>query len=72
MMPLGLLGEGEIAEVVEARGAAALRAEELGLRAGKRVQMLRNGGGPVLVKVDESRIAVDRGAAMRIDVRTSR
>ena len=71
-MPLGLLGEGQVAEIVAARGAAALRAEEMGLRAGKRVEMLRNGAGPVLVKVDESRIAVDRGAAMRIEVRTSR
>jgi ferrous iron transport protein A len=31
--------------------------------------MLRSGAGPVLVKVDESRIAVGRGVAMRIIVR---
>jgi ferrous iron transport protein A len=41
----------------------------MGLRVGKRVEMLRNGAGPVLVKVDESRIAVGRGVAMRITVR---
>ena len=41
----------------------------MGLRAGKRVEMLSNGAGPVLVKVDEARIAVDRGVAMRIKVR---
>jgi ferrous iron transport protein A len=33
--------------------------------------MLANGAGPVLVKVDESRIALDRGVAMKIKVRTA-
>jgi ferrous iron transport protein A len=79
MMPLGLLVDGEAAEIVGAAGgggsgaaaACAARAEDLGLRAGKRVVMLCNGAGPVLVKVDESRIAVDRGVAMKIQVRRS-
>jgi ferrous iron transport protein A len=71
-MPLGLLLDGEAAEILAgdgSAGAAATRAEEMGLRAGKRVQMLSNGMGPVLVKIDESRIALDRGVAMRIKVR---
>jgi len=70
MLPLGLLGIGEWGEIVTGGTATSSRAEDLGLRAGKRVQMLANGDGPVLVKVDESRIAVDRGVAMRIQVRT--
>ena len=74
MVPLGLLAVGERGEIVAVRGAAggtcASRAEDMGLRVGKRVVMLSNGAGPVLVKVDESRIAVDRGVAMRIKVRT--
>jgi ferrous iron transport protein A len=42
----------------------------MGLRIGKTVQMLTNGGGgPVLLKVDESRIAIARGMAMKIMVR---
>lgn len=45
-----------------------VRMEDLGLRVGKIVQMLTNGS-PVLLKVDESRIAVDRGLAMKIMVR---
>lgn len=72
MMPLGLLGNGEAGEIVATpagNGAAAARAEELGLRVGRRVEMLNNAAGPVLVKVDESRIAMDRGVAMRIKVR---
>jgi ferrous iron transport protein A len=44
----------------------------MGLRVGKSVEMLNNGGGPVLVKVDESRIAVDRGMAMKIMVKEAR
>ena len=54
-----------------AGGDVGSRAEDMGLRIGKQVQMLSNGTGPVLVKVDESRIAVDRGVAMRIKVRTA-
>ena len=74
MMPLGLLATGESGEIV-ATGRVdvmcSVRAEDLGLRVGKRVEMLANGAGPVLVKVDESRIAVDRGVAMKIKVRTA-
>lgn len=72
MVPLGLLGEGECGRVVpspaQGRGPADDRAEDLGLRAGNRVTVLQNRAGPMLVKVDESRIAVDRAVAMRIRV----
>jgi ferrous iron transport protein A len=77
MMPMALLGEGEIGQIVPRsgpahdrhRGAEEGRVEDMGLRAGKRVEMLSNAGRSVLVKVDESRIAVARGLAMRIAVR---
>jgi ferrous iron transport protein A len=75
MMPLGLLGEGQAGEIVAVvgggGGTCAARAEDMGLRVGKWVVMLNNGAGPVLVKVDESRIALDRGVAMKIKVRTA-
>jgi ferrous iron transport protein A len=75
MMPLGLLGDGEEGEIVALAvgrgGTPGGRAEDMGLRVGKRVLMLANGAGPVLVKVDESRIALDRGVAMKIKVRTA-
>jgi len=45
------------------------RIEEIGLRAGKIVEMLSNGAGPLLLRVDESRIAISRGMAMKIKVR---
>lgn len=46
-----------------------VRLEDMGLRVGKSVEILNNRGGPVLVRVDESRIAIARGMAMKILVR---
>lgn len=77
MMPLSLLAPGEkalIAEVRTRQGSAAREAgeesagrlEELGLRVGKEVEMLGTGSGPLLLRVDESRIALARGLAMNI------
>lgn len=46
------------------------RVEDMGLRTGKTVQMLNNEGrGALLVRVDETRIAIGRGMAMKIMVR---
>ncbi len=85
MMPLGLLTSGECAEITDimvrkdcemARssgngcGSMQSRIEDIGIRAGKNVEMLNNEGrGPLLVKIDESRIAISRGMAMKILVR---
>lgn len=49
----------------------ATRAEDMGLRAGKRVEMLKNDGNLLLLLVDEARIAIDRRMAMKIMVRRS-
>ena len=52
------------------RRSSLHRAEDIGIRVGKVVEMLSNEGrGALLVKVDESRIAVGRGVAMKIMVR---
>ncbi len=90
MIPLGLLSEGQKAEIMEVktqmRQAASVEgqlhkaqlkshnaichAEDMGLRIGKIVEVLNNKGrGPLLLKVDESRIAIGRGMAMKIMVR---
>ncbi len=46
------------------------RIEDMGLRAGKTVEMLNNEGrGALLIKIDEARIAIGRGMAMKIMVR---
>jgi len=47
----------------------ATRAEEMGLRVGKKIGMLRNEGNVLLVLVDNARIALDRRMAMKIMVR---
>lgn len=44
--------------------------ENMGLRPGKQVEMITNNGtGPLVLRVDECRIAMGRGAAMKIYVR---
>ena len=84
MLPLALLSPGESGEIVAIRvheekksccgqcngerHKSDNRIEELGLRAGKLVSMLNNGA-PILLKIDEARIAVDRSLAMKILVR---
>jgi ferrous iron transport protein A len=85
MIPLGLLKKGDDAEIMDIKtskkepqspseGGAARdglsRLEDMGLRKGKWVRILSNEmGGLLLVKVDESRIAMSRGTAMRILVK---
>ncbi len=83
ILPLGFLSAGEKAEVVEVfscrrrcragckeKGQADARIEDIGIRSGKIIEMLNNEGrGPLLIKVDESRIAIGRGMAMKIMVR---
>ena len=49
---------------------ATARIEDMGIRPGKIIEMLSNEGGrALLVKVDETRIAVGRSVAMKIMVR---
>jgi Fe2+ transport system protein FeoA len=44
--------------------------QDMGLRPGKKVEMITNtGSGPLVLLVDECRIAIGRGAAMKIYVR---
>lgn len=80
MAPLGLLSSGEQAEIVEIKGqkhcghgssrSQLCHAGDMGLRVGKIIEMLNNEGrGPLLLKVDGSRIAIGRGMAMKIMVR---
>lgn len=44
--------------------------QDMGIRPGKKVEMITNSGtGPLVLRVDECRIAMGRGAAMKIYVR---
>lgn|GEM_PF-303428 len=81
-IPLGLLAPGEKAVVADIRGGrricgpgccglgALSRLEDLGLRLGKTLEVLNNHAGcPMLIKVDDARLALGRGVAMKILVR---
>lgn len=65
--------KGEKAEVLELfpRGKGIIsHLRDMGLLPGKVIEILNNQGyGPVLLKVDETRIAIGRGIAMKIFVR---
>jgi len=49
--------------------ATGTRAEEMGLRVGKIVEVLKNDGKLLLLLVDEARIAIDRRMARTINVK---
>ena len=74
MAPLGILSLGDQAEILEIKSQrgcsqgeidSLCHAGDMGLRIGKKVEVLNNAGrGPILVMIDESRIAIGRGMAM--------
>ncbi|MFX0014059.1 MAG: ferrous iron transport protein A [Promethearchaeota archaeon] len=69
MIPLGLLTEGDVAEISHSEGGRGviLRVNELGFYPGSRIKMIRNvKAGPVLVELKGCRIAVGRGISMKI------
>lgn len=84
MVPLEALNEGESGEIAmisqggcrkgkHFRGPNCnnenCRMSDLGLRVGKKIKLLQKGRrGPLLVKVDESRIAIGKGMAERIQI----
>ncbi len=79
MAPLGLLTNGDRGEVLELRGdkctpdagrsSQLCHIEDIGLRTEKMVEMLNDEGeDSILIRVDESRIALGRGMAMKIMV----
>lgn len=79
MSPLAMMREGETGEIVDPTGRAEggfkkrgcrEHFENMGLRPGKRVEMIANRGcGPLILRLDEARIALARGMAMKIYVR---
>lgn len=79
MSPLALMEEGESAEIHSISGyfypvqkgcRRKEHLEDMGFRPGQHVEMITNRGrGPVVVRLEESRIALGRGIAMKIYVR---
>lgn len=70
VMPLALLGTGDKGTVIDIlSNCRHERFQDFGLRIGKEIEVLNMGRpGPLLVKVDETRLAIGHGMAMRIKV----
>ncbi|PIE89776.1 MAG: ferrous iron transport protein A [Acidobacteria bacterium] len=68
MIPLTKIPEGANAEIAQLNGKEQARAvNPMGIRVGKHIEMILNKRkGPLLLKVDETRIAIGRGMAMKI------
>jgi len=73
MLPLALVKDGEKVEIIDfvKKGRALFcHLRDIGLFTGKIVEVVSNQGrGPLLLKIDETRIAIGRGMAMKIMVR---
>lgn len=70
-MPLAMIPEGAKAILRRIQGGRGLRGRlsAMGLVPGTEVTVLRNGGrGPFVVAVNDARICLGRGMAMRIEV----
>lgn len=71
IVPLSELVEGDIGVIVDYPKGRILsqRVVEMGLHRGEKVQVLKSLGGPILVKVHASKVALGTGVAMKILVR---
>ena len=68
LLPLTMLPPGQPARIVEVRAGRHLkdRLAGLGLLPGNTVKVLRDNGGPLLLAVGETRLALGRGMAHKI------
>lgn len=68
VIPLACLGEGMEARIVDYSGGKRLvqRLVEIGLHRDVVVRMVKCAGGPVLVQVHDSKVALGFGVAMKI------
>jgi ferrous iron transport protein A len=71
LVPLTFLRRGQSAEIGQLLGAPdqVRRLEELGLRAGARLEMLRSGA-PCIIRVEGSRLCFRDDNSLRVLVRT--
>ena len=73
LFPLAMAGKGDLVRVVQIHGGAkfAYRLKELGLGAGNILRVISSGfGGPLIVEIGGSRLAIGRGMALKIIVTT--
>ena len=72
IMPLILLKEGEEGIIYSVSGGFGLigRLASMGITSGMRVKVVRNIGGPLIVTTNGTRIAIGRGQAHKIVIRS--
>jgi len=71
VFPLAMAGRGDLVKVVRIQGGAkfAYRLKEMGLGAGDMLRVVSSGfGGPLIVEIGGSRLAIGRGMALKIYV----
>lgn len=70
MCPIAVMSEGREVTVnrIAGGGECTRRLSELGLVPGARVQVVQNGGGPILLRVGEARFALGQGMAQKVFV----
>ena len=70
MMPLGManVGDVNVIEKITGRDEVRVHLAELGFVVGAQVKVVSELGGNLILSVKDSRIALDRGMAMRIIV----
>lgn len=67
-MPLSMAGAGQLLQLVEIQAGRQLthRLAELGLTRGVTLQVVQDAGGPLLISVRGSRVAIGRGMAHKL------
>ena len=72
-LPLAMVGTGQVVKLVRVAAGRILtrRLAELGLTPGVQLEILQDQGGPLLLAVRDSRLALGRGMAYKIIVETA-
>ena len=72
-LPLAMVGTGQVVKLVRVAAGRILarRLAELGLTPGVQLEVLQDQGGPLLLAVRDSRLALGRGMAHKIIVETA-
>jgi Fe2+ transport system protein FeoA len=72
-LPLAMVGTGQVVRLVRVAAGRILtrRLAELGLTPGVQLEILQDQGGPLLLAVRDSRLALGRGMAHKIIVETA-
>jgi len=70
-MPLSMVAPGQEVELVAVHGGWGIRRRlaEMGFNPGVRLKVIHSGGGPIIVALRDTRLALGRGMAHKIMVR---